>query len=120
VAFEGFDVVKLWIYGGRNEISREKDMTEQEWLASSDLPAMLGFLGSKASDRKFRLFRASCCRRISYLFADQRSQEVINALELYADELIGVMQLKHARVSTREKGLLDRRCWQQPSLGSSG
>jgi hypothetical protein len=38
-------------------------MTEQEWLACTDLNKMLEFLRGKASDRKLRLFGCGCVRR---------------------------------------------------------
>jgi len=38
-------------------------MTEAEWLASTNPQDMLEFLGSKASDRKLRLFTCFFCRR---------------------------------------------------------
>jgi hypothetical protein len=39
-------------------------MTEAEWLDGGDPKGMLEFLRDRASDRKFRLSGAACCRAI--------------------------------------------------------
>jgi hypothetical protein len=59
-------------------------MTEQEWTEGSDLKLMLEFLWKKASDRKLRLFAATCCRRIWDLL-DEYGQQAIEGAERFAD-----------------------------------
>jgi hypothetical protein len=61
-------------------------MTEQEWLACTDLKLMLHFLWGKVSDRKFRLFVTACCRRIWHLMPDERMRNV-EVAEMCADGL---------------------------------
>ncbi|MGF1577957.1 MAG: hypothetical protein ACFCD0_01195 [Gemmataceae bacterium] len=63
-------------------------MTKQEWLASRDLHSMLRFLEGRTSPRKLRLFAAACCRYIWDSIGDERSQQVVELLELYADQLL--------------------------------
>jgi hypothetical protein len=60
-------------------------VTEEEWLACTDSHKMLMHLEGKVSGRKLRLFGCACCRRIWHLFTDERSREVIEVAERYAD-----------------------------------
>jgi len=60
-------------------------MTEAEWLASSDVDAMLKHLGSKTSHRKLRLFACACCRSIWDLFEEDASRQAVKVAERYAD-----------------------------------
>jgi hypothetical protein len=60
-------------------------MTEAEWDDCTDSRKMLAFLRGKASGRKLRLFAVACCRRIDRHFKDQRSRQLIDAAELFAD-----------------------------------
>src|SRR6516164_1080440 len=41
---------------------RETRMTEEEWAACSQVGELLGYLGGRASARKYRLFAVACCR----------------------------------------------------------
>ncbi len=45
-------------------------MTEQEWLASVDLSAMLAHVQGKVSDRKLRLLACACVRQVWELLTD--------------------------------------------------
>jgi hypothetical protein len=75
-------------------------MNEQEWLRS-DTHEMLGFLRSKVSDRKLRLFACACCRRIWHLTSDERGWRAVEAAEKYAD----------GQVSEEEMGKWSEAAW---------
>jgi hypothetical protein len=64
-------------------------MTEATWFACHDLNAMLFFLRTrgKLSERKARLFAASCCRRMPVLHTDETLRKAIEAAEEFADGL---------------------------------
>jgi hypothetical protein len=59
-------------------------MTEAEWLACTDLKAMLTLLKGQASDRKLRLFACAWGRRN---YHDERSRRTLEVEERYADGL---------------------------------
>lgn len=67
-------------------------MTEQEWLRSDDLRALLSHVRSganltrsKAGRRKMRLFACGCCRLIEPLLPDARTRASLAVCEQYAD-----------------------------------
>jgi hypothetical protein len=60
-------------------------MTEAKWLRCTDPRVMLQFVSDRASERKLRLFAASCCRRVWHLLVHQESKDSVEALERYAD-----------------------------------
>ena len=69
-------------------------MTEQEWLAGTDPKAMLGFLHSKTSDRKLRLFAAARCRLFGPDWNDWWPiREAVDAAEQFSDGLSPAGQL---------------------------
>jgi hypothetical protein len=71
-------------------------MLEQEWLAGSDLEAMLHQIRETGSDRKVRLFACACCRRVWHLLTDRRSQEAVAVAEAYADGQADKLALREA------------------------
>src|SRR5262245_22291712 len=79
-------------------------MTEAEWLACEDLAEMIEFLGKKASDRKLRLFRITCCRRIWDLLPTDAHREAVLVAERYADGQASDKKRLEAqkRISTRK------------------
>jgi hypothetical protein len=74
-------------------------MTAQEWLECKDPASMLHYLGGKASERKLRLFAVACCRRITSLLPDTRSQSAVSVLEKYADNQATDQELTDARTA---------------------
>src|SRR4051812_23207125 len=70
-------------------------MSELEWTNCPDPTSMLEFVrdASKRSDRKFRLFAISCCRRIQHLLDDERSRNAFYVAEQYADGLASDAEL---------------------------
>jgi hypothetical protein len=74
-------------------------MTEAEWLACTDPAPMLEFLQDKASDRKLRLFAVACCRRGWRSLRKTRSRKSVEAVEQYADGLVGVDKLAAAQAA---------------------
>jgi hypothetical protein len=72
-------------------------MTEQEWLESGDLGAMLRCLGDGASGRKFRLFAVGRCRPIWHLLTHEQSRRAVEVVERYADGRATRRELRRAR-----------------------
>jgi hypothetical protein len=60
-------------------------MNEAEWLAGTDLDAMLRHLHGRVSVRNMRLFACACCRRLMHLCLDARLPGVIGTAERYAE-----------------------------------
>jgi hypothetical protein len=73
-------------------------MNEQDWLACSNVPEMLRYLGAsaRASPRKLRLFACAACRRIWKCMRDERSHKAIEVSELFADGLASEADLQAA------------------------
>src|SRR5262249_2493519 len=77
--------------------------TEKEWLACTYPSPMLYFLKGKASDRKFRLFAAACCRGIWHLLANDAARAVVEAAERFADGLAGDAEIRAANEASRSR-----------------
>jgi len=77
-------------------------MTEAEWLACTDPTPMIRILKleRRGSCRKLRLFGAACCRRVFRFVNDERTTQVVEAAEGYADGWIGVTDLRAAHRSS--------------------
>jgi hypothetical protein len=73
-------------------------MTESEWLTCTDPTPMIRFLelGRRGSCRKLRLFGAACCRRVFPFVNDERTRQVVETAEDYADGRIGAPALRVA------------------------
>jgi hypothetical protein len=71
-------------------------MTEDVWLACTNLESLLRFLRGRTSDRKLRLFAAACCRRIWHLFKDVGSRNAVEVFENFAEGLATAEELAGA------------------------
>src|SRR6476646_10632003 len=90
------------------------EMTEKEWLESSDPQAMAEFVGNdwdrgkadwvpsefKFSDRKYRLLASGCCRLSEEIFNPAQLQ-ALEAAELFVEGRLGSDEFK---VVTKEFG----------------
>jgi hypothetical protein len=86
-------------------------VTEEQWLASTDLTRMneaawlahdkphpmLLFLRRRASGRRLRLFACTGCRRVWHALGDERSRAAVEASERYSDGLVGYRDLREAK-----------------------
>ena len=68
-------------------------MTEEEWLACTDLKAMLTFLQGKAGDRKLHLFACACRRGNLHAMRGFAYRVVTEVTERYADGLASIEAL---------------------------
>jgi hypothetical protein len=71
-------------------------MKEGQWLSCQEPQLMLEYLGSKGSDRKFRLFACACCRRQEKLLRSEQVRQAIATVEQYADRRINLQSLWNA------------------------
>jgi hypothetical protein len=73
-------------------------VTESQWGRCPDPQSMLDQLrrSGQVDERKLRLFAVACCRRVGHLLTDERSQEVLDVSERYADGLASGEQLTEA------------------------
>jgi hypothetical protein len=79
-------------------------MKEAEWLASIDPEAMLAHVNRKVTARKLRLFACACVRRAWPLLSNERSRQVVEQAERFADGLIGKKELAAARAAAPGRG----------------
>lgn len=77
-------------------------MTEQEWLACTDLTLMSTFLWNRATERKLRLFACACCYRIWHLIQDERSRKAVLVAERHADGFATERELADAHRQAQE------------------
>src|SRR4051794_8923942 len=95
-----------WREGVETGSARAQGMTEEQWATSDDAWGMLHFLRSAGtvSDRKLRLVAVACVQSLAHLYPCLR--EMVETIELYADERAGWNDLaavrKKARVLSRE------------------
>src|SRR5579883_2776692 len=71
-------------------------MTEEEWWTSHNPGQMLADLSSSASERKLRLFASACCRRLAPYFKDERSGQMIDVSDRFADGHASLNELNTA------------------------
>jgi hypothetical protein len=74
-------------------------MSEEQWLCCTDPILMLEFLRDSgiASERKLRLFAAACCRRIWPLLPHEKSRELVEIAEQYAEGQVPRKAMRTAR-----------------------
>jgi hypothetical protein len=86
-------------------------VTEEQWLASTEISRMLSHLASrkrKISSRKFRLLVCAIARHVWPLLTDPRSRRGIEVAEQFADCLVGRKELQAAwqeAEAVRRRGL---------------
>jgi len=80
-------------------IEARTPLTEADWLASSDLTALMDFLGERLSDRKYRLFACACCRQVWSLITDERCRKAVATAERFADGKALKSELTAARTA---------------------
>jgi hypothetical protein len=83
-------------------------MDEAEWMACTNLRAILKHVRKK-SDRKLRLLAAACARRGWHLFPHPSFQEVVVAVERFADGLISQNELLASKEPAKEASKAIRR-----------
>jgi hypothetical protein len=66
---------------------------------------MVQFLEGRVSDRKLRLFKVACCRRVWDLLTDERSRRAVEVAEQFGDGGATEEQLVAAREAAWEHGL---------------
>lgn len=72
-------------------------MTEGQWFSGSDLQGMLAALGSRASNRKLRLFAVACCRRCPSWMKGPGDRTALATVADYADGLGDERSLRDSR-----------------------
>ena len=53
-------------------MAAKKQLTQTQWRTSKNPEAMIRYLGTRASDRKLRLFACACCRQAWHFVKDKR------------------------------------------------
>jgi hypothetical protein len=83
-------------------------MTEDQWLSTTNIDAMLEHLGNDASDRKLRLFACGGVRSMAHLLTEHCSRHAVKIAERYADGLVNKRSFGDSRKSIRakERGVL--------------
>ena len=81
--------------------------TEDDWLSCADPDRMLRGIdilveqtGVSISERKWTLFMVACLRRIQTLFRDERSRQLVEAIERHADGLMSREQVDQVASQT--------------------
>jgi hypothetical protein len=84
-------------------------MTEAEWLAGSNVDAMLDLVSAGQPTRRLRLFGAASCRLIWEFLWDERERQVVVTLERFADGQ--ATDAERTAVSAAFEDLCDERRW---------
>jgi hypothetical protein len=96
-------------------------MTEQEWLASTDLKLLLDCLVRqiRTPERKKLLFAVACCRLVEHLLKHEASRKALAAAERYAEGLIKVSTLTRYHRDCREPFLIETRAGNQAEANAA-
>lgn len=87
---------------GRESAVRVGLTTQADWRSCADPEPLLHFLQGKGTERKWRLYAVACCRRIDYLFADERSRRAVEVAARYAEGNATATELGDARAAAQE------------------
>jgi hypothetical protein len=81
-------------------------MMESDWLNATDPQAMLMFLrgSGRASDRKYRLAAAACCRRLWHASWDGAVRDAVEVAERFADGRATPEEMQAAGMSVAGRG----------------
>lgn len=77
-------------------------MDEQGWDIANDPEGMLAVIYQMASTRRLRLYGVACVRRIWHLLQDERSRQVVEIAERYADRMASEAELTQANTLATE------------------
>jgi hypothetical protein len=72
-------------------------VTEAEWLACEDAPAMLSYLHDRLSNRKLRLFVVACCRQLWDSLCVEAVRAAVEVNERFADKQATPQELSKVR-----------------------
>ncbi len=76
------------------------DLTEHEWLTTSDPTRLLYFLvAGTASNRKLRLFACACCRQIWHLMPDSTCRRAVEIVEQHPNSFVDMTEQIEAELS---------------------
>jgi hypothetical protein len=71
-------------------------LTEAEWRAGPHLFDLIDFFGSRAGDRRRRLFACACCRRSWDLLCRESARKSVELAEAFADGEVSEAELRAA------------------------
>lgn len=71
-------------------------MTEEEWLATEDAPALLRYVRNPGGQRKFRLLACACARSRWAGLKEEEYTKAVEVSEACADGLGGPAELRAA------------------------
>jgi len=77
-------------------------MTEADWQSCADPGPMLADLGSRASERKLRLFACACCRAVWHLIGNPHCRAAVLVAEQFADGQATAEELAGAEKRAQE------------------
>src|SRR5262245_58217806 len=72
-------------------------MNETEWLSCLDPAGMLDYLGSRATDRKLRLFACACVRRYWHRLIYRIPRDAVQLAERFAEGEVELPEVDQMR-----------------------